>query len=109
MIRFILIFTSLSFLISCDNHKKITYKENLEQAIKQLPQEPIPYSTFTPATTNNSYPNGIDNSNFRYYQEKIDALHQRQLKSIERNADWDLKNDCRDSGGTWGGRSTGCY
>lgn len=56
--------------------------------------------TLPPASTHS--PNPI-------YVQRADEAHRRQLELIKEQGNFNLKKDCNNSGGTWGGRSIGCY
>lgn len=43
------------------------------------------------------------------YSQRANETHQRQLDLIREQSNFNLRKDCNNSGGTWGGRSIGCY
>lgn len=61
-----------------------------------------PASTSAPASE-------ADKMQSLYYRQRADEAHQRQLDKIREQGNFNLRKDCNNSGGTWGGRSIGCY
>jgi len=65
-----------------------------------------------PATTNNPTlptPALPPASTSPDYSQRAYEAHQRQLELIREQGNFNLRKDCNNSGGTWGGRNIGCY